>query len=1077
MKKLSFFVLVFLISFPLWAQTGYPFMKSFSPEDYLAPGQVWDIDQSVDGVMWFAGNSGIYFYDGSRWRKYDFERANGFNVRALTLVGDTVFIGGLGEFGYVVFEKDKFKYHSLSDELDSAYKFSFTNIWSVASSGRFVLFQADTVIFVYDISNKLITPLVHGQRYLFLNSIDGKIYFSSPEAIYAFDVNKNKLERFDNDGIIKLNFLPYNDSVLMVIEKNRIKFFNIPSGRIFTDKRFDKINSLLKNSFIYSAAYIFKKDLYALGTVREGLYLISGDGEIYAHIDKKQGLASHTVLKLFVDRQDNLWAATNNGISVLNIGLPFAILDYRMGLDGTPYDVINFGDRLYIATHLNLYYYSQDKNRFVPIYLDNSQPVVQPFFLDTVRFSDGSLKLIAATARGLVLITPNGARKLSNSASYSFVHIQDTVYFASGYYLEKIVYHNGKFSAPEQIFSFPSFLYVLAQPQNFRLWFVGDKDNVLSYYDVLDRNYHTYITPVKVNGAMYLDSLYLFATDYGLYEFDPITDSLIPSHFILNDFLRGRYVSRIFKISDTQYVAYSYNNSFSKLYEFAVHKGRITNIDSSVANVVKLFHKVKIIGNYMWLLTFDKFVRYNLGTNRLSFYNFSPFVSRITVPGKGEIFAYPQHLTDEEVFSLPFKDKAIIVEYTLPDYMVSARPEFSYKLVLNGHRTSWSSWTHDTRVQLLSLKEGNYVFYLKARNGFGTQTPIIKFAFRIRPPFYRSFLAFVVYFLFLVFIISLFFKYRHVMLLRQKAELENLVDKRTQEIKYHQKELNLQEENLARISQLLKEKNAEINKLVGELHLARQGVMALNKYVSETVEYAKLIQKAMAYDQQILADYFSDYFVFSMPKDMVSGDFYWVYVRENKLFIAVGDCIGHGISGVLMDILAYDILHKLMCEGVNNVADLVNGFKKEFFRIFSDNGKSFMSVLKTDIGVISLDLESHTMEFAGIGNSMIVFKTTGEEVELRGVKLVNSTIESEMAQKQSITLAEGDRIYMFTDGFYSQIGGEKKQKYYKKNFYTLLRKIYTLPMQEQLNILKEELIRWRGDNEQTDDVLILGIKV
>ncbi len=1079
MKKLLILLLFSVIYECSVAQSGYPYIKNYSPDDYMAPGQVWAIDQDDQGLMYFGGNLGLYVFNGAQWYRYKFDRPNGFAVRSLFIVGDTVFVAGLGDFGYLLVQGNSFKFVSLADRLDSLDRLSFTNVWRVARTGDYVLFQADTIVFSYNLHSHILKKFISGDMYRFLSEVEGKVYFSSSGRIYCYDGRSDDLQVYANDGSIKLNIIPYRGDTLLLCDHSELEFLDLGNGKIFRTPELKALDSVFGGLYIYSAKYIPDKGLYAFGTVERGLFLLDKDFNIVLHIDQKDGLSSHSVLYIFSDKSGNLWLARDNGISVLNLSLPFSVYDSRLGLDGNPYDIAKLGDKLYAATHLSLYRYNKHKSRFEPIYTDRGSYILQPFYINTVRFSDGTVRLLIASAKGLFVLEGDIARPLCSDVTFMFTYFDDfpdTIYYTTGYDLKKIVYRNGRFNQPQTMMTFSS-LYVEAQPQGHYLWLIDEYSNDLIRVDVRKNKWKAYTAPVKFNNGMYMgDSLYLFTSERGLYSFDPIQGKFLESSFVLNKFFKNKYVNEIFSIGNDEFIAYSYNNEVSRLYRVKINGDNVV-VDSSIFNVVKSFYRVRVINRDVWILTFYNFVRYNLDASIPDGQIRNPVIFRVHAARGKPLYSFPQPM-DRLNLEISYKDNSLIIEYALPSYVVSGSPQFSYRLVKNG-RGKWSQWTKDTKIRLLSLGEGRYTFYLKARNALGYESGIVSFSFHVRPPFYRSTVAYIVYFLILIAMLVLLLKIREQKLKKEKEKLEKLVAQRTYEVQKQKQELLIQSENIRRINEMLQQRNNEANRLITQLQLANQKIIAQNKHIADSIEYAKRIQKSIFSHQEQIDNYFKEWFVFYEPKDYVSGDFYWSETMNNKLFIAVADCTGHGIPGAFMSVLSYALLNQIVYKGVESTADLLEKLREELIRMFLARKKeSYVAREGLDIAVISIDLKTHELQFSGAFNPLIIIQHNGEFLEFKGDRIpVGYMRQLKNFTYQTYQLQDGDKLYMFTDGFYDQINFENNQKYYRKNFYEFLKKISPLPMSEQYQILKTEFYNWRGSSMQVDDVLVMGLKV
>lgn len=278
------------------------------------------------------------------------------------------------------------------------------------------------------------------------------------------------------------------------------------------------------------------------------------------------------------------------------------------------------------------------------------------------------------------------------------------------------------------------------------------------------------------------------------------------------------------------------------------------------------------------------------------------------------------------------------------------------------------------------------------------------------------------------------------------------------------------EDVLLKKQQLLEERNFEISTqkdIIEESH----------KKISKSINYASKIQTAAMPTDEEFCKLFPENFILYKPRDVVSGDFYWVREIDNLKIIAVADCSGHGVPGAFVSMLGISFLNEI----VRKKEDLTAGKILDKLRI-----KIKTSLKQThdfesskdgmDIALLILDTEKNEAQFAGANNPLIRIKNN----ELSIVKPTKNPIGIYIVEKDFtnnvFNYSENEYFYMFSDGFSVQIGGEKNQKYMSRRFREFILKNHKLEMQKQLHIFNEEIENWRGKNEQLDDILVVGIK-
>jgi len=249
--------------------------------------------------------------------------------------------------------------------------------------------------------------------------------------------------------------------------------------------------------------------------------------------------------------------------------------------------------------------------------------------------------------------------------------------------------------------------------------------------------------------------------------------------------------------------------------------------------------------------------------------------------------------------------------------------------------------------------------------------------------------------------------------------------------------------------------------------------------ITDSIRYAKRIQTGiMPKVKQIQRD-FQDSFVLFMPKDIVSGDFYWYHRIKDKYFIAAVDCTGHGVPGAFMSIISTYLLNAIIINNeVIDPAEILKQLNRKIkIALKADNRSQTSDGMDLSIAVI--DKNEKTIEFASALRPIYLF-TQGDFIEIKGDKIpITSSISGTSISaftKYSYSFNEGDMFYLFTDGIIDQFGGKNGKKYLTKRFKQLLFEINALSMKEQKEIIKKSFDDWRGENDQVDDILVMGIR-
>jgi serine phosphatase RsbU (regulator of sigma subunit)/Tfp pilus assembly protein PilF len=281
------------------------------------------------------------------------------------------------------------------------------------------------------------------------------------------------------------------------------------------------------------------------------------------------------------------------------------------------------------------------------------------------------------------------------------------------------------------------------------------------------------------------------------------------------------------------------------------------------------------------------------------------------------------------------------------------------------------------------------------------------------------------------------------------------------------------------------------------ISLQKQEVEAKNKEITDSINYAKRIQEAILPTMDQIKVALPNSFIVFMPKDVVSGDFYWFEKYKNVIYIAAADCTGHGVPGAMVSVICSNALSKaLLEEGITEPSALLDRTRELVIQRFAKSGTHVMDGM--DISLLSLtsrienDKESeseddnsptrsqtHTVLWSGANNPLWVVRNgAGEVEEFKPDKQPIANFgEMKPFSQHEIQLNPGDTMYLFSDGFADQFGGANHKKFMYKNMKKLLIQVHPLTMEKQKEFLINHFLEWRGALEQLDDVCIVGIRV
>ena len=318
----------------------------------------------------------------------------------------------------------------------------------------------------------------------------------------------------------------------------------------------------------------------------------------------------------------------------------------------------------------------------------------------------------------------------------------------------------------------------------------------------------------------------------------------------------------------------------------------------------------------------------------------------------------------------------------------------------------------------------------------------------------------------------------------------SILDSFEKKIKLNNVQLNLK-------NKLISEQKDEIEAQRDSIAEKKSEIEKIHKDVSDSIDYAKRIQSSILPEYSTLNENVNALFVFYEPKSKVSGDFYWWANIENHTVITAADCTGHGVPGAFMSMLGISHLREVVMKEYMTKPDIIlRRLRKEIIKSLKQKGETNEQKDGMDLGLVCINHENYTAQFAGANNSLYVvskndlqinpnyiktFKIDGIESKLIEIKADRMPIGIYLKMDKFIMhefkIHEGDTFYLFSDGFADQFGGPRGKKFKYNSFKKLLLENAEKPMFEQKEILKKTFNEWKGDHEQIDDVVVLGFKI
>jgi serine phosphatase RsbU (regulator of sigma subunit) len=253
-----------------------------------------------------------------------------------------------------------------------------------------------------------------------------------------------------------------------------------------------------------------------------------------------------------------------------------------------------------------------------------------------------------------------------------------------------------------------------------------------------------------------------------------------------------------------------------------------------------------------------------------------------------------------------------------------------------------------------------------------------------------------------------------------------------------------------------------------------------NKEIMDSISYAKRIQNAILPPAKLVKEFLKDSFILYKPKDVVAGDFYWMETVGEKVLFAAADCTGHGVPGAMVSVVCNNALNRSVRElGITDPGEILNKARSIVVEEFEKSDEE----VKDGMDIAICSLEGNKLEYAGANNPLWIIRK-GELIETKADKQpIGHYYDPKPYTTHSFDLEPGDSIYVFTDGYVDQFGGESLpnakpggKKFKSKAFKELLLSIQDKSMEEQKEILDDAFENWKGSLEQIDDVCVIGVK-
>ncbi|RYY38112.1 MAG: transcriptional regulator [Sphingobacteriaceae bacterium] len=802
-----FYFIVITILLPLFAfsakirSIGVPYVQNYPKTVYQAGNQNWAETKDANGMMYFANSEGLLSYDGHNWQLY--RLPNGLIVRAVAADGKgKIYTGAFGEIGYWSAGKDGvFRYTSLVSLMPKDFPLK-EEIWKIHIDKDRILFQSFGTIYIYRNGKiSVVNPPLPFQPYLFLFKA-GSRYLVERLNEGLYELKNDKLAFVPGSSILKsgiLSILPFgNNRYLIATSKNGLFIYDGTTITPWVTQADDFIKRYQINNGV-----AIPGNYFAFGTILNGIIIIDGAGNVVQHINKSSGLQNNTVLSLYLDNEQNLWAGLDNGIDRIEIISPLYFYFDKSGQFGTVYSSIIHNNKIYLGTNQGLFYSD---------WIAQSKRPFQSFDFKFIAGSQGQVwdlslfngKLLCGHNEGTYQVNGDVITKISSENGGWSIRKLNEQQLVQGTYTGLAVYRkneggNWVFDYKVKNFAAPS-RYVEKDSKG-QLWvshaykgvykikLSADGRTAISvkYYD--DKNG----LPGGYNINVFnLNNQMLFSSNAGFYVYDEIADKFFRYEQLNNMLGSFRSSNKIIGAANQKY--WFIDHGRVALADLSV-TGRLS-LDSTSFRVlngrmVKYYESISRISNSLFLISIDDgFAIYTDDDSQTSGQTTLPKVLIRKVERFGDKIRLLKRLNDIE---LPYRENNLRVNFSFPYYR-QARIEFQY--YLKGHLEQWSEWTAQTQKEFTSLSQGDYQLQVRARvNGQVSAITILNFS--VRPPWYLNKIAFIGYALMVIVLYYAVKRYYQFKLRKHQQRLQRKLQ--TEKEEFLRKEAVAQEQRVVKI--------------------------------------------------------------------------------------------------------------------------------------------------------------------------------------------------------------------------------------------------------------------------------------
>lgn len=1112
---------------------GTPYLIHFAYGKHTH-NQIWSIEQTPRKTILIAKRTGLMEFDSENWSEIS---TPDIPLKIFTSETGKIFISGRGYIGELILDAtgrynfEPFFEPSIKNQL-------FTDIHETNSSYYF--YSSTLIIGKSKNNTDTLQKWrpSNGNRFGGMFYTTTNTYVKIKNKGFRILGDTTFLDQ-ENEGIKSDDELvfhtPFDSSATLLgtSSGNILKFDGIKF------EQFDLVDDKLFSSWNITDGKVFDNKLLAISTRNFGVVIIDKlSGKTNAIIGKDAGLPSDHIMALMADDAAGLWMAHSNGLSRIDSKLPISNFSSYMGLDVGVHAIRLWNNRLFLATTTGVYsldsishYDTKEVTRRIPIKRPvevesipvqenklpeeikptkngeqqdeetkkkkgflrklfgkknqqeevneethetpipkpGDQPIVKPrktefqsfkyetFVLKSKTFGYAPLLEIKEKCNYLLPFS-NHLLAVSDSRVYAITTDKSVteIFYSSDIY---------DISVDQTL---PNQLLIIASSGIFSGSYI---DNKWVFNSISISNINFRITAItQLTESDYLLALNNQLVFYSaederikiIYVENPYSEnihlkSLGEQHYVMVGrtlyYVHGLEYDDIQLQSETDFAlmqAYMNQpeNLWVKSHDNRFHYFGKNKISANLLSFLQVFKNVNDIhidkNRNIWVVD-DYQNIYKIGNDA-----FDAYQNRLKIEIKS-IEKPNAEFVDLKSVYLNYAENALRFSVIAPTYLQENSNQYQY--LIEGLTTDWSAWSNENLINVPYLPSGKFVLKVRAKDILGNTSEITSVNFKVLPPFWKTPWFFAIVVVAFIVLIYTFQQYRMKKLVKEKKVLREKVKERTIELELK------------------------------------------NKAITDSINYAGKMQSALLPSEEVIETCLDESFLFFKPRNIVSGDFYWATQKNKYTIVVAADCTGHGVPGAFMSMLGMALMSEIVSKTtIKDAAQILNILRKKIIQLLTTNHSEAKDGM--DIALLIFDKENMTLQFAGAHNPL--YRMVARKNKLSAEEKSHISKESDKHYllhykanrfhvgksnyseveftNHTIKYNPDDVFYIFSDGYPDQFGGDEERKFMYGPFKNLFLEIVEKPMWEQAEILESRITEWMRDYEQTDDMLVFGIK-